>query len=141
MDTEYYTVNLDKVVADKSMLSVTRMLAMDLQQHPYLSVGEFLKNISDGDLDTLLQVSEDEDNPHFPELIIITSLLAHAEGILDEAVDDSIFVEVLRERIGALIGFIAIESLYRRGLVDIYRENFSFGEDMRDKMIVKKITE
>lgn len=141
MDTEYYTVNIDRVIADKSMLSVTRMLAVDLQQHPYLSVGDFLKGLSDGDLDTLLQVCDDEESPHFPELIVISSMLAQAEGIADEAIDEKEFIKVLQKRIGALIGFIAIESLYRRGLVELYRENFSFGEDMQDKLIVKKIEE
>lgn len=139
MENEYYTVCLDKVISDKTMLSVTRLLAADLQTNPYLTVGQFLQGLSDGDLETLTEVCEDEENRHFPELIIISSLLVQAEGIVEEAIEDDEFVEQLRHRIGALIGFLAIESLHRRGMVKVYYENMSFGEDMGGKVIVERL--
>ena len=47
--------------------------------------------------------------------------------------------EQVSERMNAFCGFLAIEGLSRKGLVKVYHENISFGEDFGNKIIVEKL--
>ena len=39
----------------------------------------------------------------------------------------------------AMVMFIAMEGLYRKGLVKLYHEHMSFGDDAGDKIVVERI--
>jgi hypothetical protein len=68
------------------------------------------------------------------DILIISEMLATAEG-LDGAADLDVFID----RSNQLTGFIIIESLKRKGLVKVYYENMSFGEELGDKVVVERI--
>lgn len=126
-------INYSEVTKSKDLLAVTRLLAADLLARPYMSVGDYMKSISDSDLAQLIEISEDDENPRYEDLILISEMLAAAEGL-----PGNFDLDAVQKRIAALISFLVIESLARKGLVDVYRENFSFGEDMGNKIVVKK---
>lgn len=138
-----FVINIDKVVNSKNMMPTTRMLAMRLQRNPYTTIKDFLENLSDVELDTLIEVSEDgldesagsvaEGEDRFSELVLMAEMLAKAEGLHTSSLED------MTSRTNTLITFIACEGLARKGLVEVWRENMSLGEDMGDKIIVKKI--
>ena len=131
-----FSVRYEKVAQSKDMLDVTRLLAFDLITNPYMSVGEFLKNLSDSNLEILMDlVEEDEDKvgSRYAELLLIAEMLARAEG------EDEGDIDILTSRTNAFTSFLVIESLARKGLVKVYRENMSFGEDMKDKVIVERL--
>jgi len=142
-DLEDFVINIDKVVKSKNMMPTTRMLAMRLQRNPYTTVKDFLENLSDVELDTLIEVSEDgldesagsvaEGEDRFSELVLMAEMLAKAEGLHTSSLED------MTSRTNTLITFIACEGLARKGLVEVWRENMSLGEDMGDKMIVRRI--
>ena len=44
-------IRFDRVAEDKSFLPVTRLLAIDIIKNPYLVVGDFMKEISDQDIE------------------------------------------------------------------------------------------
>jgi hypothetical protein len=73
------------------------------------------------------------DDPHFNELIIMTEMLAQAEGI------PSMSMEEMNTRVNQFLIFITMESLKRKGLIRIFYENMSFGDDYLDKMIAEKL--
>ena len=127
------TINYAEVTKSKDLLAVTRLLAADLIARPYMSVGDYMKSISDSDLAQLIEISEDDENPRYEDLILISEMLAAAEGL-----PGTFDLEDVQKRIATLISFLVIESLARKNLVDVYRENFSFGEDMGGKIVVKK---
>lgn len=127
-------INYKRVVESKESLSVTRLLAANLMASPYSTIGDFLKGINTADLEQLLVVSEDGDDPNYPDLLLIGEMLVRAEGLTG-----SCTVEEMQENLTKLITFLAIEGLYRKGLVRIFRENMSFGEDMSARIIVEKI--
>lgn len=131
-----FIVNCENVAKSKSCLAVTRLLAADLMRNPYMTTGDFLREISDSDLQALIKGAEVDDNGEFAldDLLLIAMLLRQAEGLPPMQMD-----EECRHSLGQLIMFLATESLARKGLVKIYRENMSFGEDMGDKVIVEKI--
>jgi len=135
-------INYDNVVSCKDCLSVTRILAVDLKENPYLTVGFFLKNITDVDLKILSDIVdknfdiEDDDevkDPGLADVVLIAEMLARAEGIISESDDE------LMQKVNQFMMFISVESLRRKGLVKVYHENMSFGEDAGERVVVEKI--
>lgn len=126
-----YTVNYAEVLKAKDVLSVTKLLASQLMQTPYMTVGDFLQTVVDADLETLI---DDEENKRLSDHLLISEMLATAEG-LDSSKDFAQF----KDRATQLLGFLIVESLKRKGLVKVYYENMSFDESLGDKIIVEKI--
>ena len=124
--------NYDKVSKDRSFLGVTRLLALDLIDNPYLSVGTFVQGISESDLYEFMSLIESNEEKAMENLMIITEMLAQAEGLQSESLDQ------LTYRCNVMTGYITIESLKRKGLVKVYYEHMSFGEEFAKKIIVER---
>jgi hypothetical protein len=129
-DQGSYSVNLPEVAKYKKCLAVTRLLATQLMENPYLVVGEFIRDLSDEDLKAL---NDKIDHEEFEDAILIANMLVMGEGIATGDFDD------YQKHTNVLAGFLAIESLARHGLVKVYHENMSFGDDVGDKIIVERI--
>ena len=131
-----FTVNCAEVVRSKESLAVTRLLAADLLVKPYLAVGDWIRNVSDSDLQTLIEGSEPDDNDEYKleDLMLILMMLRQAEGLPPIITDEG-----FREGCGHLVSMLVVESLARKGLVKVFYENMSFGEDMGDKIVVERI--
>lgn len=127
-----YTVNYAEVLKSKDVLSVTKLLATQLMNNPYTSVGDFLQSVPDADLLTL--IADDNGEQHYGDHILISEMLATAEGL-----DSSKDFDEFKDRSSQLMGFLIIESLKRKGLVKVYYENMSFDDSMGDKIIVEKM--
>lgn len=135
-EDQTFSVNYAKVAGEKSLLSVTRLLASDLLTNPYMTIGDFLKGLNASDLELLVNViDEGTEHSNFEDLLLIAEMLANAEGLENGTLD------VFTERTNQLTTFIVCESLYRKGLVKLHHENMSFGEDMKDKVIVERLDE
>ncbi len=139
-----YELNLQKIVAQREMLSVTRLLAATLLNTPYMTVGEFVSSLSDSDLEQLMDVADglereeegDQDFnkvAHLEELILITEMLVRAEGLITTDAN------ALTHRVNAFSTFLACEGLSRKGIVKLHHQNMSFGEDMGEKILLEKI--
>ena len=124
-----YEIDYHKII-NSDFSAVTKLLAMELMKNPYKTVGEFFKNISDSDLDVLLNKIDDDD---MEEILLLTELLARAEGVGAED------IEGITRNVNVMTMLIAGESLARRGIVKAFHENMSFGEDMKDKILVEKV--
>lgn len=135
-DEETYFLNYAKIATEKTLLSMTRLLASDLSVNPYMTIGDFLKNLSDGDLEQLVKIVDDgEKHKNFEDLMLISSMLSAAEGNSAETLDD------YHRCMTMMITFIVCESLFRKGLIKIYRENMSFCDDMASKLVAEKLDE
>lgn len=131
----FYSIDLKNVMNSDDFLPVTRLLAVDLMKNPYLIVGDFFKKMPDETLQTLLELSEDIDEGNTGEdFILLSQMLATGEGL--EFSND---VDEVMARVNIFVNYLAIESLARKKMVKIYRENMSFGEDMGDKIVVEKL--
>lgn len=137
MNQPKFSINLDMVVEDGTLLAATRLLAVDITKNGYINVGEFFGKMSDGDLQKYLNMAEDIESDAAAEVLLVSELLAIGEG-LDNGLDD-IDVDIMQQRMSQLITFLACESLARKGLVKLHRENMSFGEDMGKKLLVEKL--
>ena len=132
-ETKPFAVNYQHIVDSPELLRVTRLLAWSFICDPYISVGTFFKNISQEDLDCIIEVIEEgPDNSNFGDLMLIAEMLAVGEGL------DSGNVEIIENRVNQVLVLLACESLYRKGLVKIYHDNMSFGEDAGHKIIVEQ---
>lgn len=131
---EVFTIRYDKVITDKTLMASTRLLASEIHTKGYKIVGEYFQELSLSDLTYLLDTSSKTESLEFAEIALLSEMLATGEGLESSANTDDFM-----HRITALIGFLACESLYRKGLVKLYRENMSFGEDMGNKLLVEKI--
>ena len=118
------------------------MLAADLKANPYTTVGQFLKNISNADLKILNDIveshsgieAEDEvTDPALADIVLIAEMLGRAEDLVSENDED------LMHRVNQFMVMITCENLARKGLVKVYHENMSFGDDAGHRIVVKKI--
>lgn len=130
-----FYVNCEKVSTDKDLLPVTRNLAKKLMETEYLTVGEFFENINDVDLNILLHGSEmTDDNPNMlDDIMVLSMLLCGAEGA--NAVKDENDVMTI---VSQFTSFVALESLFRKGLIKLHRENMSFVNDLGNKIIAER---
>jgi len=131
MERDYntYFINLDKIQDYPNILAVTKLLALRIKNNPYMKVGNFLKNLSDADLKILVSI-EDTD-PHMEDILMMSFLLARAEGVENGS------VELITLHTNMLQNFIVMESLARKGLVELLHDNMSFGEEASNMIIAK----
>ena len=132
-DDGEFSINYEKVLHEETFLPVTRLLAADLIKNQYMPIGDFIKSLNDNSLEELNEISADENHPNFEEMILISEMLSAAEGTNMGGTPE------VHQRLNMFITWLIFESLKRKGLVKIYYENISFGEDMGDKIVVEKI--
>lgn len=131
-----FSVNLDNIIASKDMMAITKMTAMEAKYEGYITVGSYLQRLSDFDLHELMSVAEsckNEDDDRVGELLLISEILAAAEGLDPAQIDE------ITQRMNSFIMLMTVESLHRKGLVRAIHCNMSLGEDAGDKVIVEKI--
>jgi hypothetical protein len=141
-ESEGFDINYDNVIECKECLGVTRLLAADLKANPYTTVGQFLKNISNADLKILNDIVENHSgiegdgevtDPALADIVLIAEMLGRAEDIVSENDED------LMHRVNQFMVMITCENLGRKGLVKVYHDNMSFGDDAGHRIVVKKI--
>lgn len=126
-----YNVNLAEVVAHKRLFAVTRLLATAMQQTPYIHPGLYVRDLADDDLKLLIEHAN-PDNEEFENLMLIALMLTTGEGI--PASDKQ-----MTRSINGLIVMLTSESLRRKGLIKVHHQNFSFGEDADNRLVIEKI--
>jgi hypothetical protein len=133
------TVNYQSVLKQNDFMAVTRLLAANLISEPYMTMKDFLIGLSDRDLKELLEIldssmgREEDTDPRMEEAVLIVVMLSQAEGL---SAGDS---QTVTSRLNAFAMILAIESLFRKKLVKIFRENMTLGEDYDSKIICEKI--
>lgn len=128
-----FTLNLHNIFSANHFLSLTRMLASDLINNPYGSVGNFIQTISDEELQLLIDITDDEQHPRLNEIMLISEMLATSEGLEPGTID------IFTDRINQFSILVVLESLKRKGLIKLHYNNMSFGDDCKDKIIAEKI--
>jgi hypothetical protein len=125
-------LNYDKIVKHKEFLSITRMLAVDIMKNPYMTPADFLKALCNEELETLMEIGDDDEHERMDEIMLISEMLATAEGLPAANLD------VATERVNQFCVFLVLESLSRKELVNVKYENMSFGDDYKDAIIAEK---
>ena len=136
MEKEYLVLNIDNIIKQKDILDVIKGAALDLKNHSYLSIGDFLRNISDEDLEILSNYCNNIfENKHHPDevssIALLATILLTGEGL-------EVNEETVEEAIDATIMYITLEGLARKDLVEIYRENFTLDPVYKELIVAKR---
>ena len=127
-----YTLNLDNI-QEADIPDVVKKAAKQLQTNTYLSVGAFLGEITDDEIELLFDLCENSLNDQYfdQDLILLTCIFLSGEGqpVTEDAVEFAY---------SSLIGLITLEYLYRRDMIIVERENWSVSEDYENKTIARK---
>lgn len=134
-ESNAYILNYEEIVKAKDIMAVARLLAADLMRTGYVNVGDYIRELSDSDLDALVkQMDLPPDSREYDNLLLMSEMLATGEGC-----DSSKTADEFGERMNQLVSFLVCESLSRKGLVKVFHENMSFHTDMSNKIVVEKI--
>ena len=131
-----FEINHAKILESDDMMNITQDCVRMVTKNAYVTPGEFFASIMSSDLQEALEVADNDEDERFAQFTLIAEMLSRAEG-LDAAMD---YDEMVR-RINLSISFTVVESLARKKLVKVYRENYSFGEDMNKAVIVEKLSD
>jgi len=136
-ESNMFGINLERVINSHTAWAINKGLATKLSLHPHFTIGEFFQSMSDDDVEFLGKaIAETDMEDHASaELFLMMVLLSMAEGL--EVADD----ESLQARFDMLLTFVTLESLRRKGMVEIKYENMSFGDDMAQADLVKATPE
>jgi hypothetical protein len=136
-----FSVNLDEVIKSATYSSIVKMLALQIKQNSYLTVGDFFRKLSDNDLESLVDAIEEanladeesyEESSQVDDLILLALMLSQAEGGAEEDIDE------VYQKINCLCMLAVTTSLHRKGLVEVYYENFSLQQDANENIIAKR---
>lgn len=125
-------VQYDNVINSKIFLKSTIDLAKKIKDTGYYLTSDYIKALTDKDITHLLNLVNDQYSIEFGELFIIAEMLSNAEGL-----QSSSTAKESADRINALIGFLTLESLYRKKMIKLYHQNMSFGEEFKHLKIAE----
>lgn len=129
-----FTVNYHKIANNKDMPAMTKLLAYRIITDGYITPGDFFKSISEDDLDILLEIADEpNDHPNAECALLMAEMLATSEGLDQGNIDE------MMNRTNQFLIMAVMESLYRKGMIKLYHENMSFGEDMGDKIVAERV--
>lgn len=119
-------LNFHKIGKHHPYPAVIKLFAREfIEGASYFTVGKWFEELSQPDLDMLIEMSE-----HFEEhgldgevIFLLGEMLTAAEGV--EILD----LESAKKRVGHFITLLICESLYRKGNVEIDHTSFSFDEE------------
>lgn len=133
-----HALNFERII-NSNLSSLVRMTAREVQVATYIPFGKWCKNVSQSDLDRLLQLGEllaHESDPAsaaaYPEMIIMTELLSLADGLAPE--DEYQLFGFL----GYFVGTLNCVSLERKGVVKIDYTKLSFGAELTDAVSLEQ---
>ncbi len=103
-----------------------------------MTIGQWLGSISNDDLETLLEIVEvTPDDAAYDDaceaIVLMTLMLARSEAVFPESMAD------VSSYTGAFKMMVAGTSLARKGLVECFYQNMSFGQDYGNKVVFKRI--
>lgn len=130
-----FAIDLNKAANSPEMSAIVRMTARQIldNQTGYFKPGSWLKSVSTCDLYMLIgameMMTDSEDDPLTEQAIALAVILSAGEGV--EMVMDML------PRVGYLVQLLIMESLARKGLIDIMYDNVSFDDSARELQIAK----
>ena len=131
-----FRLNYANIANAEWLLPTIRLLALDMQKNPYVTVGDWFRGLSKSSLEEIQELAEvcyeDEENSDaIEQLMLLSMMLALAEGTGD--LND---MESNHRQLGMLMSLITIVSLERKGFVRVFYDNLTLGSDMGDRFIV-----
>lgn len=141
--SEEFKVSYSNVINREDGNNVTKKLANQIMKYTYVNVGNFIRSISDQDLNHLILIGEkckkegiltDKDKNDMKEFLLIAFMLKDGEGVCAP-----VTLESSQWFMNRLFVFLSLEQLSRHRLVKINYDNMSFDTDVDEKTICYRI--
>jgi hypothetical protein len=140
-----YILDLEKIIQTKDLPACIRRAAKELRYGGYMTAGEFFEKLEDSEVHELADHVENIHTDNFREFTVTTEdmqkslyamsllcfILALGEG------EPSLDPDQVSEMLKGLTALVLVESLHRKSLVQVFRENYSILDGK--KVIAKKI--
>lgn len=132
-------VNLDMIIKDGSRYILAQDMATLIKMNGLITVGTLLKSIEDDKLQTMINFIEETfqdedpgDHTCHEELMLLALMMVQAEGGQigidpDEAI----------KYMNSTMMYLMMESLSRKGLIELKHENISFDEAVANRVVAK----
>lgn len=132
---ETYSINVQQVIDNKTLLPITRDLAKRISRECYLTVGDYINTMDDVELNYLIDLIPSDDNmatltEKSGELMLISELLALGEGLPSANAED------IMARTSFFTKLLVFESLYRKGIINAYHENWTLDLDINNNSVL-----
>ena len=136
--------NIEKILETELTHPVVKKAARKLMKDQYFMPSEYFLRLTRHDSDVLgemaqiltdEEISDDKKGNEYNNIIILASILAMAEGVYLEDEDQAY------EAVKAAAVMCIANHLGRKGLVACYYDNFTFGPEGLDKVIMERINE
>ena len=133
-----FVVNLDLVVSAGDRYIIAPDMAMLIKMNGLMTVGSLLKSIEDEKLTSMVEFIEatyEEDignDTCHEELMLVSLMMIQAEGG-QLPLDPDIAIQAVSQT----LLFIMMESLYRKGLIELHHENMSYDEAVSNRRIAR----
>jgi hypothetical protein len=127
-----FEINYKNIVMTKDILPMARLLASDLMINPYMTVGMYMQEAKDTDLELIMELSEDEEDERLSDILLMAEMLARAEGVTSPDID------TVHNHLNSFISLAAITLLDRKGFVDADYNVMSFGEEFAQHIVAKR---
>jgi hypothetical protein len=127
-----FEINYEKVFKTNDILPMVRLLAAELMKNPYMTIGSYLQRARDSDLQLILEASEDEEDERLSDILLMAEMLAKAEGVETECIED------VYKHLNSFITLAAVASLERKKLIIADYDVMSFGEEFAHSTIAKR---
>lgn len=136
--------NIDRILDSSIAKPVVKKAARKLKQYQYFMPSEYFLKLTRHESEVLGEMAEhitdselgdDKKGDEYNNLILLSSILAMAEGIYLE--DEDAAYHALR----SVCVMCIANHLARKGLVACYYDNFTFGPEGLEKVIMERINE
>lgn len=130
-----FAINLNKAATSPNMSAIVRQTARQILDNKtgYFKPGSWLQTLSACDLYMLIgameMMTDSETDPLSEQAVALAVLLSQGEGV-------EIVVDML-PRVAYLIQLLLMESLARKGYIEMFYDNVSFDDGARDLEIAK----
>lgn len=139
-----FSIDLNSVQKSKNVMAVVRNLALEMKERPYITLNEFLENISDSDLrmlidkidENMIHTMENGDESFskgFEDVMLLSLLMTSAEGLQIGDIDQ------VQDKLNRFILCLTCESLHRKGVVKFHRQFATLGNEMDQKILVETL--
>ena len=134
-----YSLNLDGIIATRDNFFLAGELAFLLKKQGLMSIGECMKSFNTSQLYKFVDHIEDtfgeedpSENTCHEELFLIGLMFSVAEGESLQMSED-----MYVDRMQNTMTLIMMESLHRKGLIELTHTNISFDEACKDRPVAR----
>lgn len=136
-----FTLNIERCIKDKAQPAVIRQLFTQLRDDGYINVGKYFAELSDMDLQTLTDLADytyphaegltpEQVNSGYEAMTLVGMALTVGEG-------GELNEKTCEDGLKMAITYTAIETLFRHGFVNVFRENWTMVDDGGQKPLVE----